>query len=224
VTAPATRVIVSQSAAVQRLTQLADGVFAIVMTLLVLDLRVPNLPSTVPDAVLNHQLRALLPNFASFVLSFVLTGIYWIGHHVQFLFIRRTDRTHLWINLFFLLTIAIVPFSAAVLGKFGLHLLPVMWYGGNILLAAFGLHMSWLFATHGKRLVDADIDPAVVRRVSERLIFAYVSYGFAMLLALVDLRIALVMYLVLPVFFIIPGALDRHWVPGRATPNQPLSH
>jgi uncharacterized membrane protein len=210
------------SPGVQRLTQLADGVFAIVMTLLILDLKVPNLPSSVPDSILNGQLRALLPNFASFFLSFVLTGIYWVGHHVQFLFIRRTDRTHLWINLFFLLTIAIIPFSAAVLGKFGLHILPVMWYGGNILLAAFGLHMSWLFATRGRRLVDEDIDPLVVRRVGERLIFAYVTYGVAMLLAFVNPKISLVMYLILPIFFIVPGALDRHWVP-RRTKSQPTT-
>ena len=214
---------VDPSGGIQRLTTLADGVFAIVMTLLILDLRVPSLPSDVNDAVLNHQLRAILPNFASFILSFVLTGIYWVGHHVQFLFIRRTERTHIWINLFFLLTIAIIPFSAAVLGKFGLHLLPVMWYGGNILLAAFGLQMSWLYATKGNRLVDRDLDRAVVRRVNERLVFAYISYGVAMLLALVNPRISLVMYLVLPVFFIVPGALDRHWVGHRATHNQPLS-
>jgi uncharacterized membrane protein len=207
---------VDPPAGVQRLTTLADGVFAIVMTLLILDLKVPNLPSNVADSVLNAQLRALFPNFASFILSFVLTGIYWVGHHVQFLFIRRTERTHIWINLFFLLTIAIIPFSAAVLGRFGLHLLPVMWYGANILLAAFGLHMSWIYATHRKRLVDADLDPMVIRRVSERLVFAYVTYGAAMLLALVNPKISLLIYLVLPVFFIVPGALDRHWVPHRA--------
>jgi uncharacterized membrane protein len=209
----------TMSPGVQRLTQLADGVFAIVMTLLILDLKVPNVPSNVPDSILNAQLRAILPNFASFILSFVLTGIYWVGHHVQFLFIRRTDRTHLWINLFFLLTIAIVPFSAAVLGKFGLHIVPVMWYGANILLAALGLHLSWLYATRRGQLVDEDIDPMVVRRVSERLVFAYVTYGLAMLLALVDPRISLAMYLILPIFFIVPGALDRHWVPQRKKPQ-----
>ena len=145
-----------------------------------------------------------------------------MGHHVQILFIRRTDRTHLWINLFFLLAIATVPFSAAVLGKFGLHLVPVMWYGANILLAALGLHMSWLYATGRRRLVDEDIDPLVVRRVSERLVFAYVTYGSAMLLALVNPRISLAMYLVLPIFFIVPGALDRHWVPQGAK-SQPTT-
>ena len=211
---------IDPGAGIQRLTTLVDGVFAIVMTLLILDLHVPNLASNASDAVLNHQLRQLMPNFASFVLSFVLTGIYWVGHHVQFLFIRRTERTHIWINLFFLLTIAIIPFSAAVLGKFGLHLLPVMWYGGNILLAAFALQMSWLYATHDRRLVDQDIDPMVIRRVNERLVFAYISYGVAMLLALVNPKISLVMYLVLPIFFIVPGALDRHWV-SRATNTQP---
>jgi uncharacterized membrane protein len=216
-----TGVKVDTNAAVMRLTTLADGVFAIVMTLLILNLKAPDVPATVSDTILNGELRALGPNFASFVLSFVLTGIYWVGHHVQFLFIRRTDRTHIWINLFFLLAIAIIPFSAALLGKFGLHLLPVMWYGGNILLAAFGLHMSWIYATGNRRLVDSDIDPTVVKRVSERLIFAYVTYGAAMLLALVNVKISLVMYLILPVFFIVPGALDRHWVPHRAKSHQP---
>src|SRR5215470_18813268 len=86
-----------------RLTTLADGVFAIVLTLLVLDLRAP---SATTQHQLVSQLRELTPQFASFLVSYIVLGILWYGHHMELHWIVRSDRVHLGITLSFLLTVS----------------------------------------------------------------------------------------------------------------------
>ena len=98
-----------------RIEALTDGVFAVAMTLLVLDIKVPELEQPLATAELPLKLLSLWPKFLSYTISFVILGAYWVGHHVQLSFIRRADRPLLWINVFFLLWVALVPFSTALL-------------------------------------------------------------------------------------------------------------
>lgn len=92
---------------------LVNGVFAIVLTLLVLDLRPPQAVSNVDLA---HQLRAMKPALISSVVSFAIVAVFWYGHHMESRWIRRSDRIHLGLTLLFLLTICFVPFAASLLG------------------------------------------------------------------------------------------------------------
>ena len=97
-----------------RIMTLADGVFAIVLTLLVLDIKAPK---AISEAELISKLLALWPKLFSYIISFVILGILWFGHHMEFHYIRRSDRIHIWLNLLFLMCIAFIPFSAALLGS-----------------------------------------------------------------------------------------------------------
>lgn len=196
---------------VRRLENLADGVFSIAMTLLVLDLRVPQLPSTVSDQQLRASLATLLPNFLSFILSFVLLGIFWIGHHIQFSFIRRTDRTHQWLNMLVFFLMVLVPFSAAMLGRFGTHRLAVIWYGGNIAAAALALQLHWWYATHNRRLVDPALPDAIIRRLSARLYLSIIVYPIAMVIALFSTTTSLIIYIIVPILYIVPVSADLNW-------------
>ena len=100
-----------------RLATLADGVFAIAMTLLVLDLRLPEeLVHT--NGELFSVLLELLPSFESYVVSFIILSIFWVGHHNFFHFIERVDRPFLWINIVLLMLVSLVPFFASLLGKY----------------------------------------------------------------------------------------------------------
>lgn len=98
-----------------RLETLADGVFAIVMTLLVFELRIPELPGAAA-ADLWAAVVLLGPSLLSFIVSFLVLGVYWVGHHSQFQHIRRADQTLLWLNILFLMCVSLVPFSAGMLG------------------------------------------------------------------------------------------------------------
>src|SRR5215470_5668536 len=91
-----------------RIEALSDGIFAVAMTLLVLDIKPP---AVMQATALPRELLALWPRCLSYVVSFLMLGIYWVGQHNQFHLIRWADRTLLWINVVFLMAISFVPFS-----------------------------------------------------------------------------------------------------------------
>src|SRR6266704_2109742 len=95
-----------------RLLTLADGIFAIAMTLLVLDLRLPDAPA----GDLATRLRSLIPRFGTFVVSFVVLGVFWFAHHQTFHFVVRVNRTLVWLSVLFFMGVALIPFVASVLG------------------------------------------------------------------------------------------------------------
>src|SRR5215475_9204742 len=98
-----------------RIEALTDGVFAVAMTLLVLDIKVPELQQPLATAELPLKLLSLWPKFLSYTNSFVILGVYWVGHHFQLSFIRRADRPLLWINIFFHLWATPEIFSTSLL-------------------------------------------------------------------------------------------------------------
>lgn len=100
-----------------RIEALADGIFAIAMTLLILEVKVPSLlPGQLEE--LPHRLLDLWPKIAAFVISFLVCGVFWVGHHAQLHYVRRADRTFLWLNIAFFLVISAIPFSAALIGEY----------------------------------------------------------------------------------------------------------
>jgi uncharacterized membrane protein len=92
-----------------RLIFFSDGIFAIAMTLLVLEISVPEVPSDLAAAEVPAEVLALWPKFFSYVLSFLVIGTYWIAHHQTFRYVASYDRTLLWLNLLFLLSISFIP-------------------------------------------------------------------------------------------------------------------
>jgi uncharacterized membrane protein len=189
-----------------RIETLADGVFAIAMTLLVLDLRVPQALATGQVLPL---LRQLAPNFLTYALSFANLGVYWVGHHVQFDSIRRADTRLLWINIVFLLLIGLIPFSTALLGAAPLDPMAVQVYGANLLLAGLALLWSWRYATEGRRLVDPDLGAERVRLGTVRSAVGGGVSVLAMALAFLDTRISIAIFSLVPLYFIFPAAFHR---------------
>jgi len=129
-----------------RLETLCDGVFAIAMTLLVLELHVPLKQWIHSETDLFVQIHKLGPKFLSYFLSFLILGIFWVGHNGQYAFIKQIDRELLWINILFLLFISLVPFTTALLGEFIGFKLAVWIYWLNLLLIGFTLLLNWVYA------------------------------------------------------------------------------
>src|SRR5262249_44147020 len=110
--------MIDDEKALDRVVFFSDAIFAIAMTLLVLQLRIPFVPSG-NEHLLWHRLGDQLPSFYSFALSFFTIGLQWMAHQRKFRLIRRYDSVLLWINLMFLFCIAFLPFPTAVLGRIG---------------------------------------------------------------------------------------------------------
>src|SRR5690349_18372680 len=119
-----------------RVEGFSDGVFAIVLTLLVLELRVPNVVDHSSLGQYVVAMAPLIPKFVSFVLSFVMISIHWVNHHYFFHHLRSAPLGLVWLNNLFLLWICFLPFPTAMLGDHPTDQFPILLYGGDSLLAA----------------------------------------------------------------------------------------
>ena len=204
-----------------RIEALTDGVFAVAMTLLVLDIKVPELEQSLSSGELPFRLLALWPKFLTYAISFVILGVYWVGHHMQLSFIRSADRPLLWINILFLLWVALVPFSTALLSEYTKHRLAIAVYGANLIAIGLTLALHWRYATAGTRHVDPNTHPGLVRAAMARTLMGPLLYLIAIALSFLSTELSLVMYALVPILYILPGRVDIHW--GKRHHEKPKS-
>jgi len=150
-----------------RIEALSDGVFSITMTLLVLKLEVPEVMHHSSNAEMLRQLLALGPEFATYVVTFLIAGGFWFLHHVTFHFIRHVDGVVLWLNLLFLMFVSLLPFSAGLMSHLLIHPVSQLFYFGNQLAIAVLLNAHWLYARR-RGLLDMT-DAARIRRLTVRV-------------------------------------------------------
>ena len=153
---------------VERLAALSDGIFAVAMTLLVLDLRVPVRDAVHSEHDLGQALLALTPRLVVFLMSVMTLGIFWVGQQTQLNQFARADRNLAWIHIAFLCCVSLAPFSTSLLAEFIHYKIALLVYWFNILLLGSALYWSWSYASRTNLLsadVPAEIHPAVVRRI-----------------------------------------------------------
>ena len=181
-----------------RIEMLTDGLFAIVMTLLVLEIAVPQLThSEVVGGELPKRLIELWPVIYSYALSFIILGFFWINHHDQFYYIKRANRVFVWITIFYLMFVAFVPFSTTLLGEYTNQQISVVIYGINIALTWAAV--QWWYATRDHRLIDPDLDLTFIKIMSRRGVIGVIIYLIAAALSFVSTTLSLVLYIVIPV-------------------------
>jgi uncharacterized membrane protein len=153
---------------VERLAALSDGIFAVSMTLLVLDLRVPAVEAIHSEHDLRHALLALAPRLVIFLMSVMTNGIFWVGQQTQLNHFARADRNLAWIHIAFLCAITLTPFTTSLLAEFIHYRTALLVYWFNILLLGTALLWSWSYATRAQLLADdlpENIHSAVVSRI-----------------------------------------------------------
>jgi uncharacterized membrane protein len=178
-----------------RIETLADGVFAIVLTLLILDIKAPQATS---DAELIQKLLALEPKFFTYVLSFIILGLFWFGHQLVSRYIKHSDHIHLWLSLLFLMSIAFIPFSAAVLGENGQQRSAVIVYGGNLLLSGSIRCLHWRYVTRNHRLVDPGLDARLIAKIANAFLVIPFFYTIAIATSFFSIQVSLFLYAISP--------------------------
>jgi len=164
-----------------RMEALTDGIFAIAMTLLVLELKVPELPKPVNTHDLVRRLAEEGPVFFSFVLSFLYCGLLWYLHHLAMHFVRNLKAALVWLNLLFLMSISVLPFSCALLGRYINNPVAQEVYFANMFVAACLLLGQWNYARR-KKLINQD-DPRAAKAMGQRLLVFPVALGAGLLAA-----------------------------------------
>ena len=187
-----------------RLEAFSDGVFTIAITLLILEIKVPHSGTN-----LGKELLSLWPSYIAYAMSFIVIGAIWINHHAMFKHIVRADHMLLLLNTFHLLFIAFLPFPTAVLAQ-ALHdgayeSLAAAFYGATLTVIGILVTATWRYAAHGHRLLSNKISQEEARRNTRRLLIGPVCYGIATLIALLAPWLALIIYVLLNVFFLWPN-------------------
>ncbi len=164
-----------------RLETCSDGVFAIVITLLVLDIKLPE----VNALGLIQALKESLPRIAAYVLSFAIIGLYWISHLRSFELIAKVDGAVFWINLLLLLLVSFIPFPTALLGRYPNEALPIVIYGLTLIACnAVGLCLMSYLLRHPHLLAQEHTRDSLWRQFPVRLmVMVNAGYLMAVLLA-----------------------------------------
>lgn len=188
-----------------RLEALSDGIFAIVVTLLVLEIKVPHVESHDSLAELAAALWTLAPKFVSWVISFVTVCVIWLNHHRLFTMMSRIDNGLFWWNANLLLWTSFIPFPTALMGDYPTNRLAVSFYGVTMLLMALGFVLMRWQMHRNPDLLDEHVDRAVFRTGTVySVVLGPIAYGVGASLAWISVVAAFVCYGAIALYFVFP--------------------
>jgi uncharacterized membrane protein len=169
----------------ERLLFFSDAVFAIAITLLALEIRLPASEEHLTNDMLLQRLLSIWPRYLSYVVSFLVIGLFWMGHHRKFRFIQRYDPNLLRLNLLLLLGIAFVPFVSAILGEYGNRTATIFY---ALIMTLIGLlHTAvWVYSARHHRLIDSGFSSRQIRDETWRALVVPGIFLLSVGLAFVD--------------------------------------
>lgn len=182
----------------ERVVFFSDAVFAIVITLLVLELKVPHLGEHT-ESGLRHALVELVPRVAGFVISFLIIGMMWVEHHRIFRYIADYDAGLLWRNLLLLLCVSFVPFPTALFSENFWSRTAFILYTASFGGVATAKLFIWRHAA-AANLLKKDVSPALERRIARRSLAVPLTCVIAIVLAFVSIWLAPLSFMLIPIF------------------------
>ena len=194
----------------ERIAALSDGLFSIVFTLLVLELKVPTIPADVLATQLPIALYQQLPMMAGHVVSFVVIGIYWVGQHNMLMHIKRHDRTFLWLNLLFLMFVGFMPFPVSLIVEYGQEQIAIIVYAAVLVATGLALDLMWWYATSNHRLIDEEMEQDLITFVHGRVLIAPALYLLAIGVSFISVWAAKAVFILVAVAYILPNPLDHY--------------
>jgi uncharacterized membrane protein len=193
---------------IDRLKALSDGVFAIAITLLVLEVKAPHLAEPTSGRELLLEIGRLWPRLFAYLISFFMLGIYWVGHRNVFESIHRCDRTVLWLNNVFLLGVSFLPFPAAILGEYHENAMALTIYGANLSVISLFLFLLFHYAGRRPHLLGPQVTAGLLSAGRIIILTPFVFYSLAAMAAFVEPKLSLVIFMALPVLYVSPGTLE----------------
>jgi TMEM175 potassium channel family protein len=199
-----------------RLEAFSDGVFAVAITLLVLNIKIPGVDVPANELPNDTKLWSMLlrewPMLAAYITSFATIGVMWINHHRLYKHIKRTDTGLMLLNLLLLLVIVFIPVPTALVAEYLVHPdqhAAALLYSGTNVILAICFNLLWRYASYHNRLLAKDADIRAVRAITRQYWFGPVVYLLAFMLALFSTPASLTLNFLLALFFAIPPRLPR---------------
>jgi uncharacterized membrane protein len=199
-----------------RLEAFSDGVFAVAITLLVLNIKIPGIDVPAGQLPNDTQLWSTLlnewPMLAAYTTSFATIGVMWINHHRLYTHIKRTNTMLMLLNLLLLLIIVFVPVPTALVAEYLVHPdqhAAALLYSGTMIILAICFNLLWRYASYHNRLIAKNADERAVNAITKQYWFGPVVYLLAFILALFSTPASLTLNFLLALFFAIPPRLPR---------------
>jgi uncharacterized membrane protein len=196
-----------------RLQALSDGVFSIVMTLLVLNLIDIDVLGAKTEADLHRLLTALWPKLISYIISFVIAARFWVAQHVLTHNMTQIDLRFIWLNALFLFFISMLPFSAALLGEHHQYAIAEIVYGANMIMSVGTLGACGHYAVSDGRLVKDDLSTEFSQVASRRILTAIVVYAIGIAISLVNPHAGYVMYVLAAFLSVLLPTIGKRPIP-----------
>lgn len=197
--------------ATSRLQSFSDGVFAIAITLLVLDIKVPENAGN----HLVHDLADQWPSYLAYVVSFMVIGIIWMNHHAVVDHLREADRPLLGFNLFLLLWIGLIPWPTRLLAEYMLEggaaeRVAALIYASTMTMMGVAFGLLWSYASRGRRLLSSDMSDTEIARRTRRFTIGAPIYAASIVVALFSAAACLMIIAALAVYYAVPqGGMMR---------------
>ncbi len=198
-----------------RLETFSDGVIAIIITIMILNLRIPDLSKGNTEEQTMDHLRELLPYFITYAFSFMMIGIFWTNHHHMFHLLENTDEQLLWQNFLFLFFLSLIPFATAIIGANPFIALSPAIYGLIMLLTTLTYVIMRNYSIR-KNLIHTDKDKVLTQKIFKvsmrartKAIIGTVVYLISIPLAYVNVYISYVCFIIPPIIFFIPDGIDN---------------
>lgn len=192
-----------------RIEAFSDGVFAIVITLLAFQFKVPKFTMEATIQQNFHELLKLSPHFVSFVFSFLFVAVFWINHHQLFHTIKEADRKLLWYNIHLLFWITIIPFPTAMVGDHPQTPVAIMSLAFVLMMATLAAYIVRRYSYFRASLVDENLSIDSIKDGLYKNIAAIVLNFAAILIAPYSVKVCYIIFIIVLALFIIPQKLER---------------
>lgn len=192
-----------------RLEALGDGIFSIVMTILVIELKIPTVIGNSFQDFL-HGLYEIRLELICFFISFILLGIMWFGHRMVFEYISKTNRYFIFLGVLFYMFVCLVPFSTRFLAANTLQWYAILMYGLNLSICNLSLYSQWKYGIHRPAL-HSRVIPRQVKVIARNLfIISPILYAIAIAFSFYFPLLSILIYSATPVLYLIPNKLDKY--------------
>jgi uncharacterized membrane protein len=192
-----------------RLEALGDGIFAVAMTILAIELKWPELKDTSMQGFAN-AFRGLWPGLLCYLISFVVLGIMWFGHRMIFEYIGRTNRYFIFLGILFYMMVCLVPVSTRFLAENSLQWGTIFVYGLNLSLCNLSLYSQWEYGIKHKVLLERELPVQVIKEARFLFLVSPVVYAAAIIISIWLPFISLCIFIITPLIYLIPNKLDRY--------------
>jgi len=194
----------------ERLAALCDGIFAITMTLMILDLKAPgNIPKNLINEELPGALYNLLPAFEAYIVSFIVLAIFWARHQLQFSFFNSVNRIILMINVIFLFMIGFVPFTVGLKVDYPESQFAFLIYLGNLFGITILLSLQWGYSVKNKLIINNELDHYLKKRFFLMSIIPILVFTLSFIVSFIHLRLAFLFIYLIPILYTISKKFVR---------------